>query len=222
MKSVIVQYPVFLSLLFLMPNLVSADNPVKEFRVSKVGADKTELLNVFAAVQSKEAGVPEAFEVLQRLSDTNYLVYPMKAVSRVVSSSSSSYGGGGGSYTYNYSQPDRSTLYWLVTESPWNAVGGETISGIFAIKTGNVRTYTTALGAQKSVKELVEIQPPLLSRDEFVSRLRAGEEWTLESYRLEPCSRCFGDGKLSDLQGNARCPDCRGKGKVQVDLIVKW
>lgn len=197
------------SLLYILPLLLAcliANAKTEEFRVSKVGADKTELLKVFAAVQKLEAGEPQAFEVLQRISSTEYLVYALKW----------------NAYSRTFGEADLTKLYWLKLSTPRGFVSNDTITGIFTESTGSIRTYETALGSSKSVREYQEIEPAMLTQDEFVSLLRMGRTWTLRIYRFEKCSRCFGDGKLSALQGNARCPDCHGRGIISIDLLVCW
>lgn len=208
-------------------------NAVKVFRVSHVGSDNAQLLQVFAAVKTMEETLPPKqginLHVIQRSSPTEFLVCKLQTYESISTSSLTSVGGGGGVGGSSYSIPDYSQTFWLRTESPKNAADGETIRNIAVIETPEVKTYTATLGNKRSVRVLVENPSRKAGRnfthEEFVMRLRNREEWTLKNFEVEDCRICFGDGKLGVLQGNAPCPECANTqdvGKAFVDWIIKW
>jgi|GEM_PF-6818891 len=201
----------------------AASNKIIPFRVSQVGNDKSELLRIFKLIQDQDKKIPStSFEVLQRLSPTEFLVYKLVTKESVVSSASASMGGGGNVYSHAYTEPDLSTVYCLKLTSPSNAVDGEEIKNLSVILTEEIKTYETALGAQRSVRTYVDHRSSKLSKEEFVIRLKSGEEWTLLDYSKEACFPCGGDGVLSDFKGGGKCKDCNGSGSFQIGLLVKW
>jgi hypothetical protein len=220
-----------LILLLILSTLANAETPPELFRVSKVGADKSELLKVFEQVQLVEGrkGLkPENFEVFQRANEAEYLVYKMIWKYRdsapswgKQSEGGGSYGGGSGS-SGRYLGADLKTLYWLQTEEPSVYVNDEKIRDLYVVPSDEIKSYTTMLGAQVSVRVLREAPAKEIPKDEFVQRLQAGETWTIPSYKTEECRKCYGDGKLSKMQGEGKCLDCNATGTSEVDLIVRW
>jgi hypothetical protein len=61
-----------------------------------------------------------------------------------------------------------------------------------------------------------------LTKEAFVARLKAGETWLLPAFGKKSCFECGGDGKLSAMQKNAKCPDCKGKGFFPEDWLIRW
>jgi hypothetical protein len=145
--------------------------------------------------------------------------------SSVVTSSLGRIGGGGRSSGTVFQIPDRTKFYCLVTERAKNVAAGETMQIDLPETTKEIYEYTAPTGAKHSVRVIKENRKAAvktLTQDEFVARLRAGETWLLPKAEMVDCNDCFGDGKLSGLQNDAKCRSCDGTGSVTVDFLVKW
>ena len=114
--------------------------------------------------------------------------------------------------------------YWLILLEPRSIADDEQIL-LNCIKSNETKEYASVLGANKTVKVLREIEarePKIMTREEFIDRLKSGVSWTLKGFVEKSCNECFGDGKLSVMQNYARCGDCQGLGNITMDLLVKW
>lgn len=204
------------------------DAPPEIFQVSKASKNKSELLQVFENVQRLEAkkeGKVLNYYVSQRLGPQKFLVYKMKWSGGTVTSSLGSVGGGGGSYSYGGYVPDRSKTYLLETKTDRNVADGEKLTDIISAQSDEIFGYTATTGAKKSVRiirELKSDEQSLLTKEQFVERLKTGETWLLRGFKKEKCLDCFGDGKLSALQGGGTCKSCRGSGDIKTNYLVKW
>jgi len=217
-----------LILALLLPFVASAEErPSVKFKVSEIGRDKSELLRVFFEVQRIEqvasGGLPRSFQIMQRLTKSEFLVHPLRIRVHVIGDSASRMGGGGNVVANEYEEPVISLVYLLNTSSELELADGEFIRQIYAPETGETHAYNSVDGSKKTVRVLRQTAPPpLMTQDEFVAKLKLGRSWTLKDFRNVSCSQCFGDGKLSALQNHARCPDCKGKGGVMMDIVVVW
>lgn len=94
--------------------------------------------------------------------------------------------------------------------------------------TGEVYQYTSVLGAKKTVGIIKEAEDSLMSREEFISRLKAGESFTLPLKVGERgCKKCYGRGKTGGgLSGPpARvCTICDGGKKIPITKTfrIQW
>lgn len=197
---------------------------LKEFRVSKVGSDKSELFKVFEIVSegSKPRFKGTSFEIMQRITGREFLVWKLKTESYTVGNS---YGNGGNVAVRSTTRPDLTQIYYLKLTEEINAVDGERLKDLPVVLTDEIESYATAAtGAAKSVRVYKEIarETAGMSQAGFVERLRSGEKWIIKSYSKEGCFPCGGEGKLSDFKGGGRCGDCNGLGKFNVSLLVKW
>jgi hypothetical protein len=173
---------------------------VLPFNVSEVGADKSELMKIFTAVQIKDRedlfGIPQSYRIIQVIGKKEFLVQVLPAGKRIL---------------------------WLKTLNEISAADGEVIRDIYAVVSERTRSYTNIQGAKATVRIAEEIiPPPFMKQEAFVSLLKSGKTWTLPAFKSVSCQRCFGDGKLSVLQGSADCPDCDRKGSTSFDLLVTW
>ena len=139
---------------------------LKTFRVSKTGKNKDLLLRIFEDVRAQGAskfGKSRTdfmifMEVRQRITATTYLV------------------------DTGDEQP-----FWFIAKDPMNKVDGDTIECLAKV-TEEVKSYTTALKTQKSVRVIRELsvedlnlpkRPPALTKEKFVTELKAGKTWTV-------------------------------------------
>ncbi|MEI6674632.1 MAG: hypothetical protein WCO57_05600 [Verrucomicrobiota bacterium] len=174
------------------------------FSVSKAGADKSELLKVFAAVQMQENPRqigPPVYLVVQRISLRDFLVHV---------------------------RDDSGTLYWLRTKEDHDVADNERLQNVSAVLTGKTREYVSVLGAKKTVRELEEkegengMEKKELTKEDFLEKLKEGKTWTLSKFSKVKCFTCLGNGKFGALRNYARCQDCDGVGEVAADCLVKW
>lgn len=204
----------------------SAPSKLVEFHVSKVGNDKNKLLEVFEIIRqsSKPKNEGTSFEIMQRIDERNFLVYRLEKETSAVSSGSASIGGGGGVYSRTYLRPDRTKLYYLMYSSGLDAVDGERVKDLPVTLTEEIESYTTTVGSTKSVRvyKEVTVDQDLMSREEFVERLRSGDKWIIKSYESKDCFPCGGTGRLSEFRGGGRCKDCNATGKIVSSLVVLW
>lgn len=199
----------------------ASSNPTITFRVSEVGHDKTMLLKVFDTLNRGERQKQNEFdgvEVSRRISDTEYLVYPLERKYRTVADSSQRLGTGGNARSIGYLSADTSNRYYLVLLSAKNMAEGERDTTIPIRKTDE--TFTTSWGG--SYRKIEEVPGDLISREEFVARLRSGETFTIENFEEQKCTKCHGFGHLGFLSGEKDCPECGDSGKVWVNCLVVW
>ena len=226
MKTQIITY--FVLSLSLISMASADDKNAVVYEVSKAGKNKEELIRTFEKIQKLEAGnsaKAQNYSVFQRLDSKKFLVYKMEWSGGSISSSLGSVGGGGGSASYGSYVPDRSKLYCIITKEDKNTVDGEELEKILTIESEEIYEYTAAIGAKQSVRVLKEIKDTelkLMTQEEFVQRLKGGETWTLRRHEEKKCNPCFGAGKLGSLQGGGTCKECKGKGIISNDVLVKW
>ncbi len=206
----------------------SKNSTRQEFRVSKVGKDKSELIKIFDAVNElKEGGdsINRGVKVVYRISSTEFLVYPKRWKNVTWGGSSNRLGMGGNTNTHRSLVVDRTKLYFLTTNSPLDLVTGESSSDIITYETGEIKDKhdNEALAGYGGVRVLKEAASlPAITKEDFVARLKLGESWTLPNYKTVDCRKCMGRGDMGKLRGNAKCTDCRATGKAPVDYIVVW
>lgn len=181
----------------------------REYLVSKGGADPAMLQKVFVCVADKEQSKtvkPMDFLVSSRIDARTFLVHRKAG---------SPFG----------PRPDITTTYVLVADKDMNVADGESITGVRALLTEEIREVD---GSKLRVMK-IDPEAARLSREGFVTRLKAGEQWTLSNFATESCRKCDGKGKI-DLDRRRlgskittqRCADCDGKGKIVISLKVKW
>lgn len=197
----------------------------KDYQVSKAGKDQARLAEVFQKVAALEALAKPAgknFEVLRRVDDKQFIVYRKATKFRpVVASGMARIGGGGGSATpTTYEETDYTTAFWLITSSPHNIADGEVLRGVVATITEE--TKSDAGSTYRVLRDTPAVPVAAFTKENFVFRLKAGQTWNLKNFESQKCPTCGGDGKLSAMQKNGACPDCRGKGAFPVDLTVRW
>ena len=195
---------------------------LKTFRVSKTGKNKDLLLRIFEDVRAQEASkfgksrtdFMMFMEVRQRITATTYLV-----------------------------ELGNGKAYWFIAKDPMNKVDGDTIECLAKI-TEEVKSYTSALNTQKSVRVIRELsvedlnlpkRPPALTKEKFVTELKAGKTWTVTI--KDKCKVCGGSGQLKSVSGKRSCKSCSsssgadpfagggfssGSGVVEVTYKVSW
>ena len=197
-----------------------------DFKVSKVGNNKSQLLEVFGIIQQNESDQPKGttFQIMQRIDQNNFLVYKFVTKTNVVSSSMASIAGGGNVRSNSYLSLERTKVSYLKYNRGLDAVDGEKVKDLSVVLTKEIETYATAVGSMKSVRVYKEAlnERNIFSREEFVEKLRAGETWVIRSYLAEECFPCKGTGRLNQFNGGGRCDKCKGKGDLTKDLLVKW
>jgi len=206
----------------------SQEKKMMEFRVSEAGKDKAELMRVFSAVQRFENRGKlnlEDFEVMQKINLREFLVYKKTWAKGGNGGMSGNQmdgrgfyaGGGGGKGT------DISTIYWLKTKEDHDVADGETLSNMVIVPTGKTREYTSVMGAKRTCRELTETGENMgFQKEEFLAALKQGKTWTLKDFSKSKCFQCGGTGKLGVMKNYAQCPDCKGKGEIPADCLVKW
>lgn len=92
----------------------------------------------------------------------------------------------------------------------------DTWIGVNIQDTGEIYEYIAVLGNKKSVRLYREVKaPPLLTIEEFVTRLKKGESFIIEITAPKiPCRICEGTGVVTDNSSNGgrkfRCTTCNG------------
>jgi hypothetical protein len=177
------------------------NNNCFEYSVSKGANNKANLLEIYSRVASYEADTDFAkrtysFKVLQRIDSKKFLV-----------------------------TVGDSTTYLLESNVDINAVDGEWIRDISIIYTNDIYEYESVIGAKRSVKIIkigkAEIKE-IMTKEEFIEKLKVGATWRLKNLLYKKCAKCFGTGKLGALEGYKGCEDCGGNGGQSFDCIVKW
>jgi hypothetical protein len=172
-----------------------------EYSVSKGANNKANLLEIYSRVATHEAYVDFAkrtysFRVLQRIDSKKFLV-----------------------------TVGDSTTYLLESNVDINAVDGEWIKDISIIFTDDIYEYESVIGAKRSVKIIkigkAEIKE-MMTKEEFIEKLKGGATWRLKNLLYKKCAKCFGTGKLGALDGYKACEECGGHGGQSLDCIVKW
>ena len=195
-----------------------------EFRVSAVGADKTEFQRIFQAVQAKVIKKEKEKDYVAKAKENRAAAN--KVTEYVVNQKINAHE----FLVHIRHEPD--ALRWLITQKTYNLADGDPLR-IHATRTGNTREYTTVLGAKKTVHEIQEeelvegVKPvkdakPKFSEADFIEALKQGKTWKLVDFSKTRCSRCFGHGNLGALNQNAKCNACEGKGVIVSDCLVKW
>lgn len=195
-----------------------------EFRVSAVGADKTEFLRVFQAVQAKVMKKEKEKENAERAKENRAAA--SKFTEYVVNQKINAHE----FLVHIRHEPD--ALRWLITQKIYNLADGDVLK-IHTGRTGNTREYTTVLGAKKTVHEIqeedviedvksVKDAKPKFSEADFIAALKQGKTWKLVDFSKTRCIKCFGRGNLGTLNQNAKCNACEGKGVIVSDCLVKW
>ncbi len=202
----------FLGLLLTAPLLLGQETEV--FHVSKAGAERDKLMQIFNQIQVKEAGKDvelAAYHVVKRLSAKRFIVHPMKDAENPASASA---------------KTDFSKTYLLETAQDRGVAEKGRLIVMKPEFSGNETTYEDQYGAKITVRvmkvEADEDDEPLLTQAQFVKALRSGQSWTLGAYAQKKCFECFGKGNSGPLKGNVPCKPCSGKGMVTVDCVVKW
>lgn len=174
------------------------------YKVSTGGKDRAQLERVFQAVVAKEKPAEEralSFEVTLKISATEYLVW--RRVEKLYGLQTS------------YDQ-----CFFLKLTEPLEKADGEMIEGIHAKETA--ATKKIGVGTYRVIEQFEPEAAPAYTKEQFVADLKAGRTWTLINFASIPCHRCLGDGKLSKMEKEAKCPDCKGDGGKRADVIVGW
>jgi len=168
----------------------------KVFEVSKVGADKTELKEVFGLVQEYETlirkPVTRDFKVLRKIDEENFIVWPLD----------------------ENGDSDTSITYWLATAQKWNAADGEIIHGVVAQKTEETKQQGSS--TYRVMKASKPDPVKILTREEFTSLLKSGKTWIVPEAYVRKCYCTNG------FVGYSKHDACDGLGKIFIDLHVKW
>jgi len=200
--------------------------PFVEFRVSKVGADKTELVSVLDAVarlETKTDSKTEAqnYSVNRVIDKKNFLCHKMRKRYRVISSGLSRVGGGGGVSGSEWEEPDTSRLYWVTTQKEQNVVDEEVIKGIIVLEAKEPKKLY-----DQTYRQLIEVnlavEASTYTKEQFIADLKQGKTWTLKDFATKSCATCLGKGNLGILRSYVKCASCEGKGSFKVDYLVKW
>ena len=180
----------------------------KVFLVSKVGKDKSELMEVYEAVKRIEFdrvyGKPRRFKVSQKISDTEFHGYFMKLIG-------------------NKRWMTERRRFLLRVKKPMNLADGEVIESLYVKETDETVSYTTVQGAKSTIRVVEQVIPKadIMSKKDFVFKLRAGESWTVRKLRETRCNDCV-QGRRGALKGGGICPTCGGDAKVITDYEVRW
>ncbi|WP_157837067.1 hypothetical protein [Geminisphaera colitermitum] len=89
-------------------------------------------------------------------------------------------------------------------------------------------SFTTVLGAKRTVRRYVEVPAaPDLTRDQFVTALKAGHVFHVILIESRRCPNCFGKGTVSDPKNpriELECDYSEGTGKANFAVIyeIKW
>lgn len=196
-----------------------------EYNVSKGAADKKKLEAVFQAVRALEEDPPtrEEYEVYRKISSTEYVVWRRIREGKPLTDRYSARGLSLSDeppviiYT---TRTIRDVSYLLKLKEPIEKADGEIIAGINAQITESTRTL--AEGTIRVIEQAALADKVDFTKEKFVEMLKAGKTWTLTDFEKLDCRRCFGDGKLSVTEKEARCPECNGRGGSKVDYVVKW
>lgn len=106
-------------------------------------------------------------------------------------------------------------------------VDGEELN-IQVVKTGQVHQYVSVLGAKKTVEVIKKSVDEMMSKDEFLRRLKNGETFTLPLKTGERgCPNCYGRGRTGGwLNGPPAitCEKCGGRKKIPIikKFRVRW
>jgi hypothetical protein len=184
---------------FLCPALW-AQRQSLDFLVSKA-TDKDKLVEVFEAVAKidYEAKLRERsltrsqLRVANRIDDSNFVVRAIEGT----------------------------TYYWLVAASPLNLADGETFS-MTVTKTDEIKEYGTS--SYRIIRQIPGGgDVPMMTKDQFVERLKLGEVFQLHAFGQARCEACGGAGQKAMAKHSEReCKKCNGRGTVQVDYTVRW
>lgn len=218
----------------ILAGVLTAAPQKKVFRVSKVGKDKSELMDVYEAVRAvefvKKYGEPRRFKVSQRISDGEFHGYFMKLV-KIRFDAPAGMEVDAEGYVTARSGKKIKTHEWrgtgqrflLKTSVPVNAADGEIIKDLLYSVTKETVSYTTVQGAKATVRVISQVVPKdeVISKKDFVFRLKAGETWNLKNVRETRCDDCVA-GRRPALRGGGQCGTCGGDALVLTDYLVKW
>lgn len=98
-------------------------------------------------------------------------------------------------------------------DSPKAIADGDTIS-VPVTATNETYEYQTTAGSMKTVHILKAVEdPPILSPEEFVEKLKSGERFLFTTaQRNTACYQCRGTGKGNMRNGRVLCDRCEGRG----------
>jgi hypothetical protein len=211
------------TIILLMLTASAGFSQAVDYKVSTAGKDREKLEAVYQAVAALEvpAMAGQDFETIFKVSPTEYVVWKRVLVQNPVYHNRLSIIGGGPAPLVTYSKQTKTDVSYLIKlRKPVERADGELIEGIVTRVTGETRTI--GVGTHRVLEEIEPEAAPQFTKEEFVRLLKSGKTWTLPRFETHSCHRCLGDGKLSKMEKEAKCPDCAGKGGTKTDLVVGW
>lgn len=182
------------------------------FEVSKVGETKNKDLlyklydEVWVQSTRGEAGVPLMWTVTQRIKRGEYLGVAEKG-------------------------DERETVHVEILEDTEAGLPDGTEFGVWErYLEGETYRYTTVLGAERGVRSYKQLpDKEEMTKEKFLKRLKAGEEFRVTIKLHKQCPTCDGSGRvtqanvfLREKDGKSSCEQCEGQGKVDQIFRIVW